>query len=89
MQLSSSFTNIVWLNGHVVDVKIHKLKKGTVVAEGKHCRVSGLVVELKFLGLCLEKNIAWWSGLVVDVKKHRPENIMLLKWAHTQERFVV
>ena len=48
-------------------------------------RVSGLVVELKFLGLFLVRNIAWWSGLVVDVKEQRPQNIMLLKWAHTQQ----
>ena len=45
-------------------------------------RVSGLVVELKFLGLFLVCKFAWWSGLVVDVKEQRPQNIMLLKWAH-------
>ena len=52
-------------------------------------RVSGLVVELKFLGLFLVRNIAWWSGLVVDVKEQRSENIMLLKWAYTQGGSVV
>ena len=52
-------------------------------------RVSGLVVELKFLGLFLVRNIAWWSGLVVDVKEQRPENIMLLVGTHTQQGSVV
>ena len=49
-------------------------------------RVSGLVVELKFLGLFLVSKFAWWSGLVVDVKEQRPQNIMLLKWAHTHSK---
>ena len=51
-------------------------------------RVSGLVVELKFLGLFLVSKFAWWSGLVVDVKEQRPQNIMLLKWAHTHTAMV-
>ena len=52
-------------------------------------RVSGLVVELKFLGLFLVSKFAWWSGLVVDVKNQRPQNIFDKVGTHTQQGSVV
>ena len=52
-------------------------------------RVSGLVVEVKFLDFFLVRNIAWWSGLVVDVKNQRPQNIFAKVGTHTQQGSVV
>ena len=49
-------------------------------------RVSGLVVELKFLGLFLVSKFAWWSGLVVDVKNQRPQNIIAKVGTHTHSK---
>ena len=49
-------------------------------------RVSGLVVELKFLGLFLVSKFAWWSGLVVDVKNQRPQNIFAKVGTHTHSK---
>ena len=67
----------------MIDVKIRILEKVLWLQRATTDTVNGLVVELKFLDLFLVRNIAWWSGLVVDVKEQRPQNIMLLKWAHT------
>ena len=68
----------------MVDVKKHRPENLMLLEVGTHTgRVSGLVVELKFLGLFLAKNIAWSSGLVVDVKKYRPEKVMWVQRAPT------